>query len=181
MLLEDKVAVIYGVIDEAGRVDVSFNAVGIPDTDIVGVPLAGLEVDRFSLPIASYTRSYFLTARLAARRMAARKSGVIMTVTALLSRTECPWWEATGRRWPPKRRSLEISPPSCASGHSRGRPETAGHAGNWVAQGSLGGTTAALVEELRCVVDGNISVWKDRAVKSCGPSGSQDLAFLAAH
>jgi NAD(P)-dependent dehydrogenase (short-subunit alcohol dehydrogenase family) len=81
---------LQSVIDKAGRVDVSFNAVGIPDTDIVGVPLVELDVDRFSLPIASYTRSYFLTARLAARRMAARKSGVIMTVTALLSRTGVP-------------------------------------------------------------------------------------------
>ena len=36
----------------------------------------------FSLPITAYATSYFLTARLAARRMVARKSGVITTVTA---------------------------------------------------------------------------------------------------
>jgi NAD(P)-dependent dehydrogenase (short-subunit alcohol dehydrogenase family) len=81
---------LQSVIDEAGRVDTSFNAVGIPDTDIVGVPLAELDVEQFSLPIASYTTSYFLTARLAARRMVANGSGVIMTVTALLSRTGAP-------------------------------------------------------------------------------------------
>jgi NAD(P)-dependent dehydrogenase (short-subunit alcohol dehydrogenase family) len=75
------------VIDRAGRVDVSFNAVGIPDTGILGVALLELDVARFSLPIAAYTRSYFLTARLAARHMVPNRSGVIMTVTALPSRT----------------------------------------------------------------------------------------------
>jgi NAD(P)-dependent dehydrogenase (short-subunit alcohol dehydrogenase family) len=78
------------VIDKAGRVDISFNAIGIPDTEVVGVPLAELDVERFTLPITSYATSYFLTARLAARRMLANGSGVIMTVTALLSRTGVP-------------------------------------------------------------------------------------------
>src|SRR6266508_6400106 len=55
------------VIDTAGRVDISFNAIGTPDTNILGVPLVELDVEQFSLPIATYTRSYFLTARLAAR------------------------------------------------------------------------------------------------------------------
>jgi NAD(P)-dependent dehydrogenase (short-subunit alcohol dehydrogenase family) len=74
------------VIDRAGRVDVSFNAVGIPDTKIVGVPLIDLDAEQFALPITDYAMSYFLTARLAARRMVANNSGVIMTVTALPSR-----------------------------------------------------------------------------------------------
>jgi len=74
----------------AGRVDISFNAIGIPDTDVVGVPLAELDAGQFSRPIMAYTTSYFLTARLAARRMIPAKSGVIMTVTALHSRTGLP-------------------------------------------------------------------------------------------
>jgi NAD(P)-dependent dehydrogenase (short-subunit alcohol dehydrogenase family) len=78
------------VIDKAGRVDISLNAVGIPDTKILGVPLAELDVDQFTLPIATYTTSYFLTARLAARHMISNRSGVIMTVTALHSRTGLP-------------------------------------------------------------------------------------------
>jgi NAD(P)-dependent dehydrogenase (short-subunit alcohol dehydrogenase family) len=78
---------LQSVIDEAGRVDISFNAVGIPDTEILGVPLAELDIELFSLPILAYTRSYFLTARLAARHMVPNGSGVIMTVTALHSRT----------------------------------------------------------------------------------------------
>jgi NAD(P)-dependent dehydrogenase (short-subunit alcohol dehydrogenase family) len=81
---------LQSVIERAGRVDVSFNAVGIPGTGLLGVPLAELDAERFSLPIAAYTRSYFLTARLAARRMVANRSGVIMTITTLQSRTGFP-------------------------------------------------------------------------------------------
>jgi NAD(P)-dependent dehydrogenase (short-subunit alcohol dehydrogenase family) len=81
---------LQSVVDTAGRLDISFNAVGIPDTEILGVPLVELDLERFSLPIAAYTRSYFLTARLAARHMIPRKSGVIMTVTAIPGRTGTP-------------------------------------------------------------------------------------------
>jgi NAD(P)-dependent dehydrogenase (short-subunit alcohol dehydrogenase family) len=78
------------VIDAAGWVDISFNAVGIPDTRILGVPLVELDVERFALPLATYPTSYFLTARLAARHMVRNRSGVIMRVTALHSRTGIP-------------------------------------------------------------------------------------------
>src|ERR1700730_4340361 len=78
------------VVDRAGHVDISFNAVGIANTKIVGVPLAELDAGQFSQPITAYATSYFLTARLAARRMIPNKSGVIMTVTALHSRTGRP-------------------------------------------------------------------------------------------
>jgi NAD(P)-dependent dehydrogenase (short-subunit alcohol dehydrogenase family) len=81
---------LQSVIDKAGRIDISLNAIGIPDTKILGVPLVDLPVDQFALPIAAYTTAYFLTARLAARRMIANKSGVIITVTALHSRTGIP-------------------------------------------------------------------------------------------
>src|SRR5437867_1498772 len=81
---------LQSVIDKAGRVDISFNAVGIPDAKILGVPLMELDVEQFSLPITTYATSYFLTARMAARRMVVNKSGVIMTVTALHSRTGIP-------------------------------------------------------------------------------------------
>jgi NAD(P)-dependent dehydrogenase (short-subunit alcohol dehydrogenase family) len=81
---------LLSVIDKAGRVDISFNAVGIPDTKILGVPLVELAVEQFSLPIAAYTTSYFLTARLAARHMFPNRSGVIMRVTTLHSRTGIP-------------------------------------------------------------------------------------------
>jgi NAD(P)-dependent dehydrogenase (short-subunit alcohol dehydrogenase family) len=78
------------VIDNAGRVDISFNAVGIPNAKILGVPLIDLDVEHFSLPITTLVTSYFLTARLAARRMVPNGSGVIMTVTAAHSREGLP-------------------------------------------------------------------------------------------
>ena len=77
---------LQSMVEKAGRVDISFNAVGIPNEKLLGVPLVELDVEQFSLPIAAYTRSYFLTARLAARHMIPNKSGVIMTVSALPSR-----------------------------------------------------------------------------------------------
>ena len=76
---------LQSVIDKAGRVDISFNAIGTSPANILGAPLLEMDVEQFSLPIATYVTSYFLTARLAARRMVPNKSGVIMTVTALPS------------------------------------------------------------------------------------------------
>lgn len=81
---------LQSVITKAGRVDISFNAVGVPPAKILGVPLVDLEVEPFVLPVVRYVTSYFLTARLAARRMIPNKSGVIMTVTALPSRLGYP-------------------------------------------------------------------------------------------
>jgi NAD(P)-dependent dehydrogenase (short-subunit alcohol dehydrogenase family) len=78
------------VIDKAGRVDISFNAIGIPNPK-ARLSLVELDVEQFSLPIAAYTTSYFLTARLAARRMVANRSGVIMIVTSTPSRTGVPF------------------------------------------------------------------------------------------
>jgi NAD(P)-dependent dehydrogenase (short-subunit alcohol dehydrogenase family) len=80
---------LQSVIDKAGRLDISFNAIAIPDAKILGVPLVELDAELFELP-RGYVKSYFLTARLAARRMLPNKSGVIMTVTALHSRIGIP-------------------------------------------------------------------------------------------
>jgi NAD(P)-dependent dehydrogenase (short-subunit alcohol dehydrogenase family) len=78
------------VVDKESRIDISFNAVGIPGTKILGVPLVDLDVEQFSLPITTYTTSYFLIARTAARRMVANGSGVIITATTQHSRMGLP-------------------------------------------------------------------------------------------
>ena len=75
------------VVDAARRVDISFNAVGVPTSTLLGVPLADIDVEQFIRPITAYATSYFLTARLAARWMLPQGSGVIMTVSALPART----------------------------------------------------------------------------------------------
>jgi NAD(P)-dependent dehydrogenase (short-subunit alcohol dehydrogenase family) len=87
---------LQSVVNEAGRIDISFNAVGIPNTNLQGVPLVELALDQFSLPIATYTKSYLLTARQAARRMVEKKSGVIMAVTSTPSRTGIPMMGGVG-------------------------------------------------------------------------------------
>jgi len=74
------------VVAKTGRIDISFNAVGIRNTKLQGVPLVGLDVEEFVRPIDTYARSYFLTSRLAARRMVPKRAGVIMTVTSTPSR-----------------------------------------------------------------------------------------------
>ncbi len=78
------------VVERAGRLDISFNAIGSTDPDIMGTPLVDQSVEQFMVPVTSYATSYFLTARLAARRMIPRSAGVIMTVTTLHSRTGLP-------------------------------------------------------------------------------------------
>ncbi len=98
---------------------------------ILGVPLVDLELARFSLPLVSYTTSYFLTARLAARRMVANKSGVIMTVSALHSRMGIPFVgglrPGAGSQGGTDSRAVRRARPAW---HSRGWPATAGHAGD---------------------------------------------------
>jgi len=73
---------LQSVMAKAGRIDISFNAMGNSPAKYLGGSLVDMDLKQFSMPITSYTTSYFLTARLAARRMLPNKSGVIMTITA---------------------------------------------------------------------------------------------------
>jgi len=81
---------LQSVMAKAGRIDISFNAMGNSPTRYLGASLVDMDLKQFSMPITSYTTSYFLTARLAARRMLPNKSGVIMTVTAPPARIGTP-------------------------------------------------------------------------------------------
>ena len=65
------------VTGKAGRVDISFNAIGIPQEGIQGIPLIELSLESFFLPISTYAQSHFITARAAARRMVKQGNGVI--------------------------------------------------------------------------------------------------------
>ena len=64
----------------SGRIDVVFNAVGFGV--VQGVPLVDLKRDDFIFPIVTWTTTQFLTARAAARHMAQKRSGVILTLSA---------------------------------------------------------------------------------------------------
>lgn len=78
------------VVDRAGRLDLSFNAVGLPSATSLGTSFVEMDAAEFARPITAYATSYFLTARLAARHMIPRRSGVIMTVSALPARAGTP-------------------------------------------------------------------------------------------
>jgi len=88
-----------GVVERAGHVDVSFNATGIPQEGIQGIPLVELPAESFALPIRAYSTSHFLTARAAARHMLRQRSGVILTLTATPARFAAPLVGGMGPAW----------------------------------------------------------------------------------
>jgi NAD(P)-dependent dehydrogenase (short-subunit alcohol dehydrogenase family) len=88
-----------GVVERAGRVDVSFNAAGIPQEGIQGIPLVDLPAESYALPVRAYSTSHFLTARAAARHMLRQRSGVILTLTATPARFAAPLVGGMGPAW----------------------------------------------------------------------------------
>jgi NAD(P)-dependent dehydrogenase (short-subunit alcohol dehydrogenase family) len=87
------------VVARAGSLDVSFNAIGIPQKGIQGTPLVELSAASFSLPVATYTIAHLLTARAAARRMLTQGSGVILTLTATPARLAAPLVGGMAAAW----------------------------------------------------------------------------------
>jgi NAD(P)-dependent dehydrogenase (short-subunit alcohol dehydrogenase family) len=77
-----------GVAEKAGTIDISFCAISVALP--TKAPLLELSAEHFALPIMAYTRGNFLTARSAARRMVAKRSGVILTITGTPSRVAFP-------------------------------------------------------------------------------------------
>jgi NAD(P)-dependent dehydrogenase (short-subunit alcohol dehydrogenase family) len=87
------------VAQTGGSIDVSFNATSLSQTGIQGVGIIELSPDAFNLPLASYPRANFLTARAAARRMMKQGSGVILTITASPSRAAVPLMGGMAPAW----------------------------------------------------------------------------------
>src|SRR5262249_21960703 len=90
---------IAAMVKKAGTIDVSFNAIGIPQPGIQGIPLAELSVESFMTPVMAYVRSHFLTARAAARRMVEKRSGVILMHTPEPARLGVPLMGGMGPAW----------------------------------------------------------------------------------
>jgi NAD(P)-dependent dehydrogenase (short-subunit alcohol dehydrogenase family) len=86
-------------VETTGQVDISFNAIGIPQPGIQGIPLAELPLESFMQPIVAYTRSHFLTARAAARHMVPRSAGVILMHTPEPARSGAPLIGGMGPAW----------------------------------------------------------------------------------
>jgi NAD(P)-dependent dehydrogenase (short-subunit alcohol dehydrogenase family) len=88
---EQAVEKYLGAVEEkAGSIDISFSAISIAKALPNRAPLLELSAEHFALPITTYTQANFLTARSAARRMVARRSGVILTITGTPSRGAFP-------------------------------------------------------------------------------------------
>ena len=91
---------IAAVAKKAGTIDISFNAITpVPQPGTQGIPIAQLPVESFTAPITAYLRSYFLTARAAARRMVERRSGVILIHTPEPARLGAPLVGGMGPAW----------------------------------------------------------------------------------
>lgn len=68
------------VVAVAGRLDISFNAVGLEDEQ--GTALVDMTLSEVAHPVQRAVNTHFLTATTAARHMMKEGSGVIMAITA---------------------------------------------------------------------------------------------------
>jgi NAD(P)-dependent dehydrogenase (short-subunit alcohol dehydrogenase family) len=93
------------IVEEEGRVDISFNAVGIPASIVAekgmqGLLLTDIPLESFTLPIATYTRTNFLTGRGAVRRMVLKETrGVILLHTPEPARIGMPFLGGMAPAW----------------------------------------------------------------------------------
>jgi 3-oxoacyl-[acyl-carrier protein] reductase len=69
------------VLERAGGIDVTFNAVWIRG-DLQGTPLVDMTLENFTTPVMTGISTHFLTATAAARHMVKRGSGVILTLSS---------------------------------------------------------------------------------------------------
>jgi NAD(P)-dependent dehydrogenase (short-subunit alcohol dehydrogenase family) len=117
--------------EKTGRIDISFNAIGIPLQGIEGIPLVELPTERFLLPVSFYTKSQFITAKAAARFMIRRKSGVILFHTPDPARLAAPLMGGMAPAWASmealsRNLSMELAPSGIRTVcvRSPGLPET---------------------------------------------------------
>ena len=82
---------LMNIVVKYGRVDITFNAIGISQKGIQGISLTELKVESFLQPITTYAKSHFITARSAARYMVKQGQGVILMHTPNASRISPPF------------------------------------------------------------------------------------------
>jgi len=87
------------LVSKTGKVDISFNAMSLPQTGIQGTPLTMLQLDNFTKPIHAYLTGHFLTMAAAGRQMAKQGSGVLLTITASPGETGAPLLGGMGPSW----------------------------------------------------------------------------------
>ena len=75
-------AYVDSIVNQAGRIDILFNAVGPLAAEYGnGKHAVDLPVDEFMLPLTTIVKSHFITSRAAARHMLKQHSGVIIFLT----------------------------------------------------------------------------------------------------
>lgn len=79
------------IVQTTGKVNISFNAIGIPQRGIQGTALKELSLDNFMLPVSTYLTSHFLTAKAAIPHMLSQGNGVILMHTPNARRTSNPF------------------------------------------------------------------------------------------
>ncbi len=68
------------VVRSAGTIDISFNGIGVQDTQ--NIPLTDMSLDDFLRPVNVAMRTQFLTSTAAGRFMMRQRSGVILSLTS---------------------------------------------------------------------------------------------------
>jgi NAD(P)-dependent dehydrogenase (short-subunit alcohol dehydrogenase family) len=87
------------VIAHTGKIDISFNAIGIAQTGHQGIALTELSIEGYLNPISTYSKSHFITAKQALKVMAKHKSGVILMNTPSPSRMSVPFMGGMPATW----------------------------------------------------------------------------------
>ncbi|HEY5826326.1 MAG TPA: SDR family oxidoreductase [Cyclobacteriaceae bacterium] len=119
------------VVKKTGKIDISFNAIGIPQKGIQGIPLTELSLESFSLPIITYSQSHFITSKAAAVQMIKQGHGVIVMHTPNASQISPPFVGGMVPAWATiealcRSLSLECGPYGVRAVclHTTGIPET---------------------------------------------------------
>jgi NAD(P)-dependent dehydrogenase (short-subunit alcohol dehydrogenase family) len=79
------------IVRKTGKIDISFNAIGISQKGVQGIELAQLPLESFLKPINTYTRSHFLTSKAAVGQMVKQGHGVILMHIPNASRISPPF------------------------------------------------------------------------------------------
>lgn len=87
------------VVEKEGRIDISFNAIGLPQTGHQGTAFTELSLEKYLHPVTYYSQSHFITSRAAARIMVAQKQGVIIMNTPSPARISVPFMGGMPATW----------------------------------------------------------------------------------
>jgi NAD(P)-dependent dehydrogenase (short-subunit alcohol dehydrogenase family) len=93
-------AFVRSVVEKTRHIDISFCATSThkPGGE-QGAALAELSFDDFSMPILDYTKAMFNTATAVSPYMVRQRSGVIMGMTAVVSKMPLPYTAGFGPAW----------------------------------------------------------------------------------